>query len=452
MNVTVVGTGYVGTVTGACLAYLGHDVICVDLDEAKINKLKRGVISIYEPGLAELIKLSANNLTFTTDLKSAVVEGDVIIIAVGTPALPSGESDTQYIKAAAISIGEAMDKAKHRVVVTKSTVPIGCGVWVDRWLFEGAPWDASFSVASNPEFLREGSAVHDSLFPDRIVLGANDEATMAILRGLYEDLVNQEFDCPEFLDHSDNWFDNVPVPVFETTVTSAETIKYAANSFLAMKIGFANEMANICEKVGADVEDVMRGMGSDSRIGPKFLRPGLGWGGSCFGKDVHSLIHTATMSGYEPLLLNASVDVNRRQRDRMMEKLRDKVDIHLNSTIAILGLAFKPDTDDLRDAPALEIIRRLLKCGAIINVYDPIAMPVCYRDEPELNIRYCGTALEAVTGADAVLLITEWKEFVDLDLKKVAELTARPILIDGRNCISPEAARDAGLDYTGFGR
>jgi UDPglucose 6-dehydrogenase len=304
-------------------------------------------------------------------------------------------------------------------------------------------------VASNPEFLREGCAIADSLYPDRIVVGAEDDETLATLRQLYRPLVEQSFDPPPFSPRPAGLF---RVPLIETSLTSAETIKYAANAFLAMKIGFANEIANICERVGADATQVMTGIGLDSRIGPKFLNPGIGWGGSCFGKDVQSLLHTASEYGYQARLLEATLAVNRAQRQLMIQKLQEKLFILKGRTIALLGLSFKPETDDLRDAPSLQIAERLLQMGARVSAYDPIAMETCKQQHPDLKIHYCGSAIEAVTGAHAVVLVTEWDEFRNLDLTEVAARAARPILIDGRNFFSPEAACLAGLDYSGVGR
>jgi UDPglucose 6-dehydrogenase len=449
MRVTVIGTGYVGIVTGATLSYLGHRVTCVDVDAEKIARLQRGELPIYEPGLAELMKLAGGGIDFTTGLGLAVAASDVVFIAVGTPPLPSGEANLTYLESAARSIGAAMDSSRRRVVVNKSTVPVGSGNLVGALIREGTgEAGIRFNVASNPEFLREGCAIADSLYPERIVLGAEEDETLEILRELYRPLVEQSFDPPPFLPRPTGLS---RVPLVETSLTSAETIKYAANAFLAMKIGFANEIANICERVGANGAQVLTGIGLDSRIGPKFLNAGIGWGGSCFGKDVQSLLHTASEYGYQARLLEATLAVNQAQRQLMIQKLQEKLFILKGRTIALLGLSFKPGTDDLRDAPSLQIAERLLHMGARVNVYDPIAMEVCRRQYPTLKLQYCSSALEAVTGADAVALITEWDEFRSLDLTEVAARAARPIFIDGRNLFSPEAACQAGLDYSGIG-
>ncbi len=459
MRVTVIGTGYVGTVTGVCLAYLGHSVTCVDTDESKISRLRAHDVPIYEPGLAELLPLAerAGGIEFSTELAPAVRESDVIFIAVGTPPLPTGEANLMYLEAAARSVGAAMDASRYRVIVNKSTVPVGCGNLVEALVREGVReqsiWkerEIGFGVASNPEFLREGSAINDSLYPDRIVLGAQDERTINKLRELYQPLVEQRFPEPSFCRRPESF--RPAIPVVTTTLTSAEMIKYAANAFLAMKIGFANEMANICEKVGADSPEVMAGIGLDSRIGIAFLNAGLGWGGSCFGKDVQSLMHIAGDYGYQARLLEATLAVNRLQRQLVIQKLQEKLFILKGRTIGILGLAFKPNTDDLRDAPSLQIIERLLGMGARIRAYDPIAMEVCRVQQPGLKISYCDNAQSVADGADAVILVTEWPEFRNLDLDQLAASMAQPILVDGRNLFDPQLAREAGFDYTGIGR
>lgn len=458
MRVTVIGTGYVGTVTGACLSYLGHRVTCVDTDAQKIAKLRRGEMPIYEPHLDELLRLAARRggIDFTTELSVSAGESDVIFIAVGTPPLPSGEANLSYLEAAARSIGAAMDESKHRVVVNKSTVPVGSGNLVETLVREGIrevhPGELKrirFGVASNPEFLREGSAITDSLYPDRIVLGAEEECTMRVLRELYRPLVEQAFEPPPFLARPAGMGQ---VPLVATSLTSAEMIKYAANAFLAVKIGFANEIANICERVGAEAPEVMAGIGLDARIGSRFLSPGVGWGGSCFGKDIQSLLHTAGEYGYQSRLLEAALEVNRAQRQLVIQKLQEKLFILKGRTIGLLGLAFKPETDDLRDAPSLHIAERLLQMGARVKVYDPIAMQACRENYPNLKIQYCESAEETADEADALVLVTEWKQFSGLDLTALAGRMTSAILVDGRNLFDREAARQAGFDYCGIGR
>ena len=462
MRVTVIGTGYVGTVTGACLAYLGHRVTCVDTDLSKIEKLRRGEPPIYEPGLDELISLANGHggINFETDLESAVRESDVIFIAVGTPPLPSGESNLTYLESAARGIGAAMDSSRFRVVVNKSTVPVGSGNLVEALVREGIleshPDLADairFGVASNPEFLREGSAIHDSLYPDRIVVGADDAATLQTMRQLYAPLMEQRFKDPSFAPRPSNLQAGIAaIPMVATTITSAEMIKYSANAFLALKIGFSNEMANICERVGAEVIEVMMGIGLDARIGSGFLNAGIGWGGSCFGKDISSLLHTAAEYGYQARILEASLAVNRMQRSVVIQKLQEKLYILKGRTITLLGLAFKPNTDDLRDAPSLQIAEKLIQMGARVRAYDPVAMTACREQHPDLRITYCDDVLSAAEHADALVLVTEWPEFAALNLKQLASRMNKAVLIDGRNLFQPELARAAGFEYAGIGR
>ena len=458
MRVTVIGTGYVGSVTGACLAYLGHHVTCVDTDKNRIDSWNSGNSPIYEPYLAELISSARRRggIEFTTEIEAPVAASDIIFIAVGTPSLPGGAADLSYIESAARSIGAAMDESRHRVVVNKSTVPVGCGNLVETLVREGIlaarperRSDICFGVASNPEFLREGSAVSDSLFPDRIVVGASDEKTLSRMAELYAPVIDQSFAPPEGVNRPAG-FDKVPLVA--TTLTSAEMIKYAANAFLALKIGFANEMANICERVGAEVTEVAQGMGLDSRIGSKFLNAGIGWGGSCFGKDVSALVQTAREYGYHSRLLQSTLDVNTAQKEVVIQKLQEKLYILKGRTIGLLGLAFKPDTDDLRDAPSLHICERLLEMGARIKAYDPVAMQACRTQYPRLKIRYCESAMEVAQDADAIVLVTEWGEFRSLSLSELAAVMNRPVLIDGRNLFQPEQAIASGFAYEGIGR
>jgi UDPglucose 6-dehydrogenase len=458
MRVTVIGTGYVGSVTGACLSYLGHHVTCVDTDHAKIARWQRGEAPIYEPYLEELIALAARRggITFTTELDEAARLSDVIFIAVGTPPLPNGGANLCYLEAAARSIGATMDGTHFRVVINKSTVPVGSGNLVEALVREGImdshPGERSqirFGVASNPEFLREGCAVADSLYPDRIVVGTSDSETLRIMKELYRPLTEQSFEPPPGVPRPSVMSS---APLVSTSLTSAEMIKYAANAFLAMKIGFANEMANICEHVGAESTEVMQGIGLDSRIGSKFLNAGVGWGGSCFGKDINALLQTAGEYGYTSRLLQASLEVNAAQRHMVIQKLQEKLFILKGRTIGLLGLAFKPDTDDLRDAPALHIAERLLQLGARVKAYDPIAMQACRELHPDLKIRYCDSAREVALDSDALVVVTEWNEFRHLLWEDLATLMAKPVLVDGRNIVDPETALAAGFDYTGIGR
>jgi UDPglucose 6-dehydrogenase len=481
VEVCVVGTGYVGLVTGTCLAYLGHSVVCVDIDERKIEKLRKGQSPIYEPGLDQLIAsgLQRGNLRFSTDVSISVKESEIIFIAVGTPPLPSGKADLSHVKAVAQSIGRALDCERRRVIVNKSTVPIGSGNWVGMLVKEGlgenpawldkvasaanAPTadltaarrsnggkaEDIFLVASNPEFLREGSAISDTFYPDRIVIGATDAYAAERLRALYEPIVEQTFTPPASAPRP---ADVAVIPVVTTDLASAEMIKYAANAFLATKISFANEIANICERVGADIKEVVRGFGLDSRIGPKFLNAGVGWGGSCFGKDVSALIDIAKEYGYEPALLHSTVDVNKRQRHVPVQKLQEALKIIKGKTIGLLGLAFKPNTDDLRDAPAIEIASELIEMGARVKAYDPIANDVCRRQYPGLKIEYAADAMSLAKDCDAIVIVTEWEEFRYLDLNQIGEVMNAKALIDGRNLLDPQAVEEAGFKYRGIGR
>ena len=460
MQVCVVGTGYVGLVTGICLAYLGHSVTCVDIDERKIGMLKEGKSPIYEPGLDALLGIcqQRNALAFTTDLPATVKQSDVVFIAVGTPPLPSGRANLSFVEAVAKSIGLSLDNTRRRVVVNKSTVPVGVGNWVESLVKEGLRSneecaglkpDTLFAVASNPEFLREGSAIADTFYPDRIVLGASDSYAIEQLRELYKPLIEQNFNPPPSASRPAGF---TAVPVVTTDLASAEMIKYAANAFLATKISFANEVANICERVGADIHEVVRGVGLDNRIGPRFLNAGLGWGGSCFGKDVSALVDIAQEYSYEPQILRATVDVNKEQRLIAVQKLQETLKIIKGKTIGLLGLAFKPNTDDLRDAPALTIAEKLLELGAKVKAYDPIANEDCRQQYPDLRIEYAENVLSLATDCDALVIVTEWEEFQHLDLSSLREVMNGNVIIDGRNVLDQQAARAANFKYRGIGR
>ncbi|HBL14341.1 MAG TPA: UDP-glucose 6-dehydrogenase [Cyanobacteria bacterium UBA11162] len=463
MRVCVIGTGYVGLVTGVCLAHIGHHVICVDNNEEKVKLMKSGQSPIYEPGLSELMQATsqAGNLEFTSDLAAGVAHGEILFIAVGTPALPNGESDTRYVEAVARGIGNHLNGG-YKVIVNKSTVPIGSGDWVRMIVLDGVAerqpslvtvggdgceavkvdTSTEFDVVSNPEFLREGSAIYDTFNPDRIVLGSNSDRAIAMMQELYAPIVNRQVAENKSLP---------PVSVVVTDISSAEMVKYASNSFLATKISFINEIANICARVGADVTQVARGIGLDSRIGSKFLQAGIGWGGSCFPKDVSALIHTADDYGCEAQLLKAAVSVNQRQRLIAVEKLQQELKILNGKTVGLLGLTFKPDTDDLRDAPALNIIEQLNRLGAKVKAYDPIISQtgmrhglsgVIVETDPERLADSC----------DALVLITDWEQFRKLDYHKMAELMNNPVMIDGRNFLEPKELESAGFRYVGIGR
>ncbi len=463
MRVCVIGTGYVGLVTGACLAHIGHDVICVDNNEEKVKIMKSGQSPIFEPGLSDIMQNAIHNgkIQFTTDLAAGVNHGDILFIAVGTPPLPTGESDTRYVEAVAKGIGVNLNGG-YKVIVNKSTVPIGSGDWVRMIVMdgiterqktlvpaggvpseEGVPASAAkFDVVSNPEFLREGSAVYDTFNPDRIVLGGNNPKAIAMMKELYAPIVERQHAEDKSLP---------PVSVLVTDLSSAEMIKYAANAFLATKISFINEVANICDRVGADVTQVAKGIGLDSRIGNKFLNAGIGWGGSCFPKDVSALIHTADDYGYEANLMKAAVSVNERQRLIALEKLQQVLKILKGKTVGLLGLTFKPDTDDLRDAPALNLIEQLNRLGAKVKAYDPIISQTGMRHG--LSGVVVETDAERLAdGCDALVLVTEWEQFSNLDYAKMAQLMTHAVVIDGRNFLDPETMIRAGFQYVGVGR
>lgn len=456
MRVCVIGTGYVGLVTGACLAHIGHQVICVDNNEEKVKLMQSGQSPIHEPGLPEILQsaLRNGNIEFTTDLAGGVNHGEILFIAVGTPALPTGESDTRYVEAVAKGIGAHLNGG-YKVIVNKSTVPIGSGDWVRMLVLDGLAErqpalvgggsvidkPPEFDVVSNPEFLREGSAVYDTFNPDRIVLGSNNPKAIALMKELYAPIVERQYAENPHLP---------PVPVLVTDLSSAEMIKYAANAFLATKISFINEVANICDRVGADVLQVSQGIGLDSRIGGKFLQAGLGWGGSCFPKDVSALIHTADDYGYETQLLKAAVSVNQRQRQVVLEKLQQMLKILKGKTVGLLGLTFKPNTDDMRDAPALSLIEQLTRLGTRVKAYDPLVSQTGMRHGLS-NVLVETDPERLADGCDALVLVTEWQQFKTLDYIKMAQLMTNPVLVDGRNFLGREMMEAAGFRYVGIG-
>jgi UDPglucose 6-dehydrogenase len=476
MRVCTIGTGYVGLVTGACLAHVGHDVVCVDNDLAKVQLLQSGQSPIYEPGLAEVMRsaIASNRLKFTTDLAMGVDHGEILFIAVGTPSLPNGATNTQYVEAVAKGIGKHL-KGSYKVIVNKSTVPIGSGDWVKMLVLDGAAENqpqlslvgagsnrqsigsvallehrpsVQFDVVSNPEFLREGSAIDDTLNPDRIVLGSGSQRAIDLMLDLYAPIIDRSTVTQAFRPVGEAPL-TTAVSVLTTDLGSAEMIKYAANAFLATKISFINEIANICERVGADVTQVSKGIGLDSRIGNKFLNAGIGWGGSCFPKDLAALIHTGADYGYDAQLLQATVNVNHGQRGLVIQKLQKYLKILKGKTVGILGLAFKPDTDDLRDAPALETIAMLMRLGVKVKAYDPIVTNV--------HVDLGGATLVSspellAADADAIVLMTEWEEFQQLDYQHLATLMRYPLTIDCRNLLSAEKMAEAGFTYVGIGR
>jgi UDPglucose 6-dehydrogenase len=433
MNICVVGVGYVGLVTGACFSELGLRVTCVDNDEAKINMLNQGKVPIYEPGLAELVQKNAKEgrLSFTTDIEEAVRHALVVFIAVGTPPDEKGRADLRYVEEVAKSIGQTMNR--YLVVVTKSTVPVGTGQLVHKIIKENQEEPCAFDVASNPEFLREGSAIEDFMRPNRVVIGAESEQAVAILQDLYS---------PLFL---------IETPFVITNVATAEMIKYASNAFLATKISFINEMANICEKVGADVHKVAKGMGLDKRIGSKFLHPGPGFGGSCFPKDTRAISQIARQHGYEFNIVDAVIRVNDQRPILMIEKVVTALGGNVEGkTIGILGLTFKPNTDDMRESPAIPIILGLQEKGAKFQAFDPAGIE--HAKEFLDGIDYKKDLYAVASGSDALVLATEWNQFRNIDWHRVKELMNQTVVVDLRNMYNPERMRSLGFEYTSVGR
>jgi len=433
MRVAMIGTGYVGLVSGACFSEFGVDVVCVDKDQGKIDRLDDGIMPIFEPGLEDLVtnNVKAGRLSFTTDLKAAVSGADAVFICVGTPTESGGgHANLSYVYAAAREIGEALDC--YSVIVTKSTVPVGTGEAVEKVIREARP-DADFDVVSNPEFLREGSAINDFMRPDRVVIGSNSERGQEVMRNLYR---------PLFL---------IETPILFTQRQTSELIKYAANTFLAMKITFINEMADLCEKVGADIQDVAKGIGLDGRIGSKFLHVGPGYGGSCFPKDTLALVNMARDAGSPQKIIEAVVDVNNKRKIGMADRVVAACDGSLKGkTVAVLGVTFKPNTDDMRDSPSLDILPALQKSGASIRAYDPEGMDEA--KEMLDDIQWCEDSYETMQGADVLVIITEWNAFRGLDFERVKSLLSKPILVDLRNIYNPDDMAGAGIDYHCLGR
>ena len=432
MHVAVIGSGYVGLVTGACFAEFGVDVTCVDVDAAKVDRLSRGENVIYEPGLDQLLKknLQAGRLRFTTDIKEASERALVIFLAVGTPPKVDGSADLSFVEEATRSIAEHMDS--YKVVATKSTVPVGTGRQLTAIIREHQKKPVGFSVVSNPEFLREGAAINDFMRPDRVVIGSGDQEAIAIMRDLYR---------PLYL---------IETPFVITSVEGAELIKYAANAFLAIKISFINEIANLCERVGCDVHEVARAIGMDRRIGSKFLHPGPGFGGSCFPKDTQALSAIAREHSSSSRIVDAAIEVNREQRLSMAPKIERLVGGLQGKRIAVLGLAFKPETDDMRDAPSIDIIRGLMERGALISAYDPVATKEARKVLPD--IEYAEDEYSAATGADALVFVTEWNQFRALDMERIHDLMRAPRIADLRNIYEPADMRALGFEYIGVGR
>jgi len=452
MNVAVIGVGYVGLTTALSLAYIGHDVIGIDSDSEKIRILSEARSPIHEIGLETFLSELKNSIRFTTNMKDSVGNSEIIIISVGTPPKPNGDADIKHVESVAREIACSLLEGRKYVIVTKSTVPIGTyrrlTHMVKRTLTE-RNLSASVYIGSNPEFLREGMALRDTLYPDRIIVGAEQQEAVDVIRRLYRPILEQTFSSPSFLPRPEGFA--LP-PLITTDPTSAEMIKYAANSYLALKISFINEFAGLCERVGADVTEVARGIGMDPRIGPRFLQAGLGWGGSCFPKDTSAILALASYYGYNMPVVEAARQVNNRQRQGVIEKLQMALKVLRGRTIAILGIAFKPETDDLRDAPSLDIINALLELGAHVRVHDPVALDNAREVFQGLEIDFVKDPYDVADACDAVVLVTEWKVYQQIDLTKLAARMRNPVLVDGRNIYNPLNAKSAGFLYLGIGR
>jgi UDPglucose 6-dehydrogenase len=433
MNVCVVGSGYVGLVTGACLADFGMQVTCVDKVDEKVESLQKGQIPIYEPGLDAMVRknMEAGRITFSTDLAPAILSARAIFIAVGTPSLPDGSADLVFVRDVAHAISQNLND--YKVIVTKSTVPIGTGRMIEEIVRGGRGQDCDFSVVSNPEFLREGSAIEDFMQPDRVVIGSTDERATEVMLEIYSPLRLAD------------------VPFVLTNVESAELIKYASNAFLATKISFINEVARLCEQAGADVEVVARGMGLDSRIAPKFLHPGPGFGGSCFPKDSRAIAQIARERGFEFEIMEAVLRANQMTKERMLGKIVEALGGDVSdATVAVLGLSFKPETDDIRESPALEIVDGLTARGARVRAFDPAAMDPCRGRWSE--VEFCEDAYDAARGADGLVIITEWNQFRALEFERLQDLLRQPVIVDLRNIYEPAKVAAAGFQYFSVGR
>jgi UDPglucose 6-dehydrogenase len=432
MHIAVIGTGYVGLVTGACFAEFGVTVTCVDNDKEKISLLNSGRIPIYEPGLDAMVakNVRQGRLSFTNDVRRAVEDSLVIFLAVGTPQAGDGSADMSQIERVALDIARSLNG--YKVVVTKSTVPVGAAALIKRLIEENRATHSKFSVAANPEFLREGAAINDFMRPDRVVIGCTDDEAIAILKEIYR---------PLFL---------IETPFVITTPESAEMIKYASNAFLATKISFINEIANLCEALGADVHDVAKGMGMDNRIGSKFLHPGPGFGGSCFPKDAKALVALGRDANCRVKIVEAALEVNDLQRSTMVDRVRRLVPELKDKVVAVLGLSFKPETDDLREAPSLKLIADLLEAGARVRAYDPVSTRLAAATVK--GVEFAEDEYDAAAGSDALAIVTEWNQFRSLDLQRIRQLMRDPNLIDLRNVYEPESVRSSGFNYVGMGR
>jgi UDPglucose 6-dehydrogenase len=432
MKITMIGTGYVGLTVGTCLAELGNDVICLDLDEDKINGLNNGVIPIYEPGLKDMVErnVGEKRLSFTTDIKYAIQNSDVIFIAVGTPPGEDHRADLSFVRQAAKDIGNFMDG--YKVIVDKSTVPVGTAQMVKETIRENQGEPIEFDVVSNPEFLKEGSAIDDFMAPDRVVIGVDSEKAKKLMESIYKGI------------------SRVGKPIMFTDTKSAEIIKYASNAMLATRISFMNEIARLCEKAGGDVKEVAEGMGLDSRIGPRFLQAGVGYGGSCFPKDVNALAQTMEHHEVKSKILQAVEEVNKEQKKSLLPKIKELLPNLDGKTIAIWGLAFKPKTDDMREAPSIVVIDQLQKGGAKIRAFDPEAQESAKRELK--NVMYTQDPYDTIKDADALVIVTEWNEFRNLDKQKMKDMLRQPNVIDGRNVYEPNEMKELGFNYIGIGR
>ncbi|WP_181349601.1 UDP-glucose/GDP-mannose dehydrogenase family protein [Thalassobacillus sp. CUG 92003] len=430
MKISVIGTGYVGLVTGVCLTDVGHQVTCIDIDEKKIESMKKGHSPIYEPGLDELMKknIKAGRLYFTSDYASGVKDAEVVVIAVGTPQSKDGSADLQYLEKACRSIAQSLQN--DTVVVTKSTVPVGTNEYVAKVIRENVVNDVQVTVASNPEFLREGSAIYDTFNGDRIIIGAEDDETLATVARIY-----QGFD----------------MTIVKTDLRSAEMIKYASNAFLATKISFINELSNVCEQLGANIENVAEGMGMDQRIGNKFLNAGVGYGGSCFPKDTQALLSIGRNVGVNMPIIQSVIETNDKQQRIIVDKIKHRFTDLTTKKIAVLGLAFKPNTDDMRDAPSIKVVRELVDAGAEVHAYDPIASENAKVYLPGATI-YHDSIEEALADKDFVVIMTDWPEFKDYSIENYSRLLKQPVIFDGRNCYSLADANQADLEYHSIGR
>ena len=451
MRVLIIGTGYVGLNTGVVLSYIGHDVTCLDTNAEKIDLLQSGKTPFYEPHLDEMLAEVGPKMRFTSSYAEADLSStDVVFIAVGTPSLPDGNADLSYVRQAVESIAREMD-GHFLVVVNKSTVPIGSGNWVGSLIREsyekrvGAKADGHFSVVSNPEFLRQGAALYDSFYPDRVVVGSENSDSVQRLSELFAPILEQSFTPPACLPRPEGLRQ---VPLLVCDLTSAEVIKYAANAFLALKISYINEIARLAQRVGADATLIARGIGLDNRIGQRFLNPGIGWGGSCFGKDTAALVATARDYQLEMPIVQAARDVNYRQRVWVVDALQDNLKILKGRHITLLGFSFKPDTDDLRDAPSLDIARLLVQRGAVVRAHDPVALRNAERLYPDRGVMYCQDVNEALAGAEGIVLVTEWPLYREMDWEKIPPV----LVVDGRNFLDREKLKRLGFNVIGVGR